>query len=231
MKHIAPLWLSTVCAAALCFALLGCGVETGPGVNGVVLLFEGVFVDSQGAPVSGVDVTLLESGDSCRSDAGGLCRIESGTLSGSATLEIDSDNGQSIRAQIFEIPSDATKVTYTVTQSAAGFLLAVTGIESGGGEPPAEEPTPAPGETPLPGDTPAPGETPIPGKTPTPNPAQQKIDRGKKVFNGICANCHRRGQGDGYSASQLNAALGLSQHQNVHLSQNQFNDLLAYLNR
>lgn len=217
----------------VCAALSACGVEQSgssnldTGGSSATQIFEGLFLDNRGTPIAEVSAILQETGDSCLSNSSGYCQIDTSAVSGQVTLLLQVAGGQESALVISDLPAEASQINFTVNQSASAFELGAVSFDQG-----VPIALPVPTENPVPGQpTPKGSATPIAAPTKTPDPKAEAVTRGKRVYQGICGSCHGNGKASGYSASQVSAAMQLSQHQNVHLGGSQLNDLVAFLNR
>lgn len=234
--------MSRILLFALVCAIFGCGVgidEIDDPVIGedeeidtpqsATISLSGTVVDSEGAPLSGVEVIELASGESATTDATGAFLLELSSLPSQSTLAFEWSGGSS-SLTLPEISPEAESVSITVEveqSSGATQLLSITESDGTPTDPGAGTPQP----TPTPGD---PGNTdPFDenGNTTSfgiPTGQVGNISKGKSAFQRVCADHHPANQANRYDYQRLKRTSNLPQHNRVNFD---LANLVAYLNR
>ncbi len=114
LREISVLFLLVVAVILNC---VGCGVKTasqdGNSSESLSLRIAGAFLNSTNNAVSPSTVTILNSGDSCTTDAQGNCEINTTGLSGNLEVEVAGAWGSN-RFALLNIPTRAEEVTFEV---------------------------------------------------------------------------------------------------------------------
>ena len=176
-------WLSDILGVVavllvMLFLFSGCGGGTsGTGIRSDGSVLQGSVRTTEGEPVPGVVVTVIETNDQAVTNAEGGFEIVVEEPIGEFTVEFD---GQGVDSQVTVsgVPEEATAVDVTLTVDSATGELSGTSVDI------TEEgalPTPQPSPVDLP--LPDPSPTPYLSEEPTPAPDQLVERRSRPLQN------------------------------------------------
>lgn len=173
-------FLRSICAI-LVLLLTGCGGGTSGTDGGSSVRIGGIIQDTSGAPLSGVQVVVDESGDSDKTDNQGAFLIETVIPTSSATLRIAAGTTEGSTV-VHDIPTDGSAIAVSVTIDPGSGSIEVTEISVVPIEEPTIAPTPATSRTPQ---AAPPSVTSSPTPTPTAAPRTDSVLEGTiLIFNG-----------------------------------------------
>ena len=157
-------WLSDLFGiAAVVFVLMflfsGCGGGTsGTGIRNDGQVVQGLVRTTDGSPIPGVVVTIIETNDQAVTDSTGAFEIPVGDGLGDFTVEF-SGQGVDSEVAVGGVPDEATSVDVSVTIDDQTGQLSGTSVEIAGENMlPPETPSPTPAPTPDPSIPPAPSD-------------------------------------------------------------------------
>lgn len=198
----------------------------------------GILLSTDNVPVMDASVTLLQTGETSRTDENGEFIFENATiLSGSLDIAIQSVFG-SIQTGLSEVPDGASEITIElaiepeplfVSVQSLNFFVDNQVVDDTPTEP--DNNTEDPPPTPTPEGSVNSGPFDENGNTSRfgiPDGRVGNISRGRIAFGRTCADHHPQSQGRGLNFPQLRAVSSLPQHTNVDFD---LVDLTAYINR
>jgi len=94
-------------------ALMGCGGGSAGTGTGPVVVVQGAVLDESGAPVSDINVRVVETGSTDTTSADGGFELTTAPESGQVTLEVSSENG--VAYVTVQIPEEGGTVAVTLT--------------------------------------------------------------------------------------------------------------------
>ncbi len=142
-----PLFLKTFFAALL-IVLYGCGGGSSGTDGGVSIRLSGTVSDGSGAPLNGLSVTVLETGDSGATNEAGNYNLPTTFVGNTMTLLV-SDGSKESRAVVRDlelVEGDVVDIDLTLSQSE--FTVSIVSVVVNEPVPSQPTPTPKPEATP-----------------------------------------------------------------------------------